>query len=98
MTRGKGLSARAPGRDQEVRNEKSWAPQSLSSFRCVSVPPLAFCCEEQAWRTGEACLLQNPVPIAAVWCRQFLGLGGFAKFKLGLFAKSFVTQHPLSSF
>lgn len=79
MTRQKGLSARAPGREREVRNEKScksWAPSfSLSSFSCFcspSCPPQTaglgwlVLGEEQAWRTGEACLLQNPVPIAAV--------------------------------
>lgn len=57
------------------------------------------------WRTGEACLLQNPVPIAAVcgaatsWAFGALrSLNWVCSWLSLLFAKSFVTQHLLSSF
>lgn len=52
VARQKGLSARASGREWEVRNEKScksWAPQSWSSFSCVSVLPLGSLLRLQAW-------------------------------------------------
>lgn len=113
MIRQKGLSARAPGREREVLQVLG-SPELVFLQLCFCSPscPLQTAGlgwlvlgEEQAWRTGEACLLQNPIPIAAV-------CGGASSWAFGalrslnwacpwlslLFAKSFVTQHLLSSF